>query len=81
MNTLSKKFNGKSACETTEKHYALLRSLESKKAEIVARTPFDNFEDRIALEVIDKLLLSFINCSQTELPVLNFVKSWSRNLN
>lgn len=54
MNTLSKKFNGKSACETTEKHYALLRSLESKKAEIVARTPFDNFEDRIALEVIDK---------------------------
>ena len=58
---VNQKLNNKSPCEGAEGHCKdtvpaslVISLLESKKSEIVARTPFDNFEDNIALQLIDQ---------------------------
>ena len=54
---INQKADYKSSDESSRLAYLALSLLESKKAEIVDRTPFDNFEDNIALKVIDQRLI------------------------
>nr|UDP55489.1 putative integrase/recombinase protein [Schizostauron trachyderma] len=48
---------------------SILEQIAARKAEIVDRTPFDNFEDNLALELIDKRLMEMYELIQNN-PIM-----------
>ena len=55
---------------------SILEQLAAKKAEIVERTPFDNFDDNLALKLIDQGLMELYELIQSNpLVIRNYVEN------